>query len=102
MQQALEEVGDTVTCIVKPMADGGEGTLAVCQIGRDDIELHTIPVTGPQGEQRQASIGISADGLAIIEMAEIAGLGLVPREKWNPANMTTYGVGEAITYALDQ
>ncbi|HLR16175.1 MAG TPA: glycerate kinase, partial [Bacillota bacterium] len=48
------------------------------------------------------SIGISADGVAIIEMAGIAGLGLVPREKWNPKNMTTYGVGEAITYALEQ
>lgn len=102
MRQALEEVCIDVTCIVKPMADGGEGTLEVCQTGRDDIYVHTILVTGPQGERRKVSIGMSADKVAIIEMADIAGLHLVPKERRDPQNMTTYGIGEAITYALDE
>ena len=35
-------------------------------------------------------------------MAEAAGLPLVPAEKRNPMNTTTYGVGEMILHALDE
>ena len=61
-----------------------------------------IPVTGPLGETVQATYGNLPDHTAVIEMAEAAGLPLVPAEKRNPMNTTTYGVGEMILHALDE
>ena len=41
------------------------------------------------------------DDTAIIEIAEAAGLTLVPDNLRNPLNTTTYGVGELIKHAID-
>lgn len=88
------------TVSVKPVADGGEGTVTALVSGLSD-ESVTIPVTGPLGETVEAAYGILPDHTAVIEMAEAAGLPLVPAEKRNPMNTTTYGVGEMILHALD-
>lgn len=89
------------TVSVKPVADGGEGTVTALVSGLSG-ESVTIPVTGPLGETVQATYGILPDHTAVIEMAEAAGLPLVPEEKRNPMNTTTYGVGEMILHALDE
>lgn len=88
------------TVSVKPVADGGEGTVTALVSGLSG-ESVTIPVTGPLGETVEATYGILPDHTAVIEMAEAAGLPLVPAEKRNPMNTTTYGVGEMILHALD-
>lgn len=90
-----------VTVSVKPVADGGEGTVTALVSGLSG-ESVTIPVTGPLGETVEATYGILPDHTAVIEMAEAAGLPLVPAEKRNPMNTTTYGVGEMILHALDE
>lgn len=46
--------------------------------------------------------GRSQEDCALIEMAETAGLTLVPTDLRNPLYTTTYGVGELIADALDQ
>lgn len=89
------------TVSIKPVADGGEGTVTALVSGLSG-ESVTIPVTGPLGETVQATYGILPDHTAVIEMAEAAGLPLVPAEKRNPMNTTTYGVGEMILHALDE
>lgn len=89
------------TVSVKPVADGGEGTVEALVSGLSGRSV-TIPVTGPLGETVQATYGILPDHTAVIEMAEAAGLPLVPAEKRNPMNTTTYGVGEMILHALDE
>lgn len=89
------------TVSVKPVADGGEGTVNALVSGLSGRSV-TIPVTGPLGETVQATYGILPDHAAVIEMAEAAGLPLVPAEKRNPMNTTTYGVGEMILHALDE
>ncbi|MFP3360517.1 glycerate kinase, partial [Planococcus sp. SIMBA_143] len=38
---------------------------------------------------------------AVIEIASIAGLPMVPGEKRNPYHTTSYGIGEVITTAID-
>ena len=88
------------TVSVKPVADGGEGTVNALVSGLSGRSV-TIPVTGPLGETVQATYGILPDHTAVIEMAEAAGLPLVPVEARNPLNTTTYGVGEMILHALD-
>ncbi len=89
------------TVSVKPVADGGEGTVTALVSGLSG-ESVTIPVTGPLGETVEATYGILPDHTAVIEMAEAAGLPLVPAEKRNPMITTTYGVGEMILHALDE
>lgn len=87
--------------IAIPVADGGEGTLEALTYGRQ-VTRHTLTVTGPLGEPVSASYVIADGDTAIIEMAEAAGLTLVPKEKRNPLHTTTYGVGELIMDALNR
>lgn len=89
------------TVSVKPVADGGEGTVNALVSGLSGRSV-TIAVTGPLGETVEATYGILPDHTAVIEMAEAAGLPLVPVEKRNPMITTTYGVGEMILHALDE
>lgn len=84
-----------------PLADGGEGTagiLAAATGGR----MVSLRVSGPLGEAVQARYAILGDGkTAVIEMAEAAGLNLVPAPRRDPRVTTTRGVGELIAAALD-
>ncbi|WP_306321384.1 MULTISPECIES: glycerate kinase [unclassified Streptomyces] len=83
-----------------PLVDGGEGTaraLAAQAGGR----LVALPATGPTGERVGTHFALLPDGTAVVEMAAVAGLSLVPRELRDPAATTTYGVGELIRAALD-
>lgn len=85
---------------VRPLADGGEGTVEALTLGMGGA-LQTVSVTGPLGEKRDASYGILADGItAILEMSAAAGLTLVPESERNPLRTTTFGVGEMIRDAI--
>ncbi|MGA4848398.1 glycerate kinase [Streptomyces sp. G5(2025)] len=83
-----------------PLVDGGEGTaraLATAHGGR----LVALPATGPVGQPIGTHFALLPDGTAVVEMAAVAGLSLVPRELRDPGATTTYGVGELIRAALD-
>ena len=70
---------------VRPLADGGEGTVEALTIGMGG-ELQTVTVTGPLGEKAEAQYGILADGVtAIVEMSAAAGITLVPDESAIPS-----------------
>ena len=85
-----------------PMADGGEGTVEAL-IAATGGERRAARVTGPLGEQVEAAWGMLGDGrTAVIEMAQAAGLALVPKDRRDPTRTTTYGVGELIRRALDE
>ncbi len=94
-------VPDALT-VLKPMADGGEGTVQAL-VDATGGEIITTGVTGPLGETVNAHWGILNDRVtAVIEMAAASGLPLVPPEKRNPLITTTYGTGELILAALDK
>lgn len=83
-----------------PIADGGEGTVdAVIAVTKG--EIREIPVHGPLMEETTATYGVFHGDSAIIEMAAASGLPMVPVEKRNPLNTTTYGTGELIKDALN-
>ena len=89
--------------IVKhPVSDGGEGLVEVVTQALGG-RIMTTMVSGPLSDQRvDARWGLSADGsTAVIEMAEAAGLLLVPKERRDPNITTTFGVGELMKAALD-
>ena len=90
---------DAEVC-VRPLADGGEGTVDALVRGMDGI-YKKVKVTGPLGEKVEATYGIIEETkTAIMEMSQAAGITLVPDEKRNPLYTTTYGVGEMIMDAI--
>lgn len=85
--------------VVKPLADGGEGTTEALIAGLGGSFIKT-KVTGPLGQVVMATYGILEDNTAVMEMAEAAGITLVKREELNPQKATTYGVGQMIADAV--
>ena len=88
--------------IVRPLADGGEGTVEALALGMNG-RIEKIRVTGPLGKPVEAAYGI-IDGskTAIIEISAAAGITLVSDQERNPLNTTTYGVGEIIKDAINK
>lgn len=87
---------------VRPLADGGEGTVEALALGMGG-KLVTTHVTGPLGEPVDCIYGIlEKSNTAIIEMSGAAGITLVPDSKRNPLHTTTYGVGEVIKDAISK
>ena len=88
--------------IVKPLADGGEGTTDALIEGmnRERIDL---TVTGPMHTPVDAYYGYLKDtNTAVMEMASAAGITLVPDSEKNPLLATSYGVGEMINDAIQR
>ncbi len=88
-----------------PLGDGGEGFTRT-MMSTTGGKIHKVPATGPTGKQIESHFGIFTDDdekkVAVLEMAAAAGLSLVPKDKRNPFETTTYGVGELIKAALDK
>ncbi|GHT84070.1 glycerate kinase [Bacteroidia bacterium] len=100
IEEGIRRAVSDVEVIVKPLADGGEGTTEAFVEGMGG-EMRFLDVMGPLGEKQTASYGYLAETkTAIIEMASSSGIILVPREKLNPKKATTYGVGELIKDAI--
>lgn len=88
--------------VIRPLADGGEGTVDALVSGMDG-RLRSIEVTGPLGESVNCTYGIIDETCtAVIEMAGAAGITLINEKDRNPLYTTTYGVGEVIIDAVRQ
>ncbi len=85
--------------IIRPLADGGEGTVdALCAgLGGEKIR---ISVMGPLGLPVEAEYGLLPDGTAVVEMAAAAGITLIASEERNPLKTTTFGVGQILLDAI--
>lgn len=87
---------------VRPLADGGEGTVEALARGMGG-KLETVQVTGPLGERVNCVYGIIEESkTAIVEMSGAAGITLILPEDRNPLHTTTYGVGEVIKDAISK
>ncbi len=88
--------------IVKPLADGGEGTVDALIEGLDGDRID-ITVTGPMSTPVSCYYGLLKEtNTAVMEMASAAGITLVPDAEKNPLLATTYGVGEMIKDAMER
>ena len=100
LTKAAWEVFGACECIGVPIADGGEGTVdAVIEALKGEKSIAIVH--DPLMNRIQAGCGI-AGGKAVIEMAAVSGLTLVPEALRDPLNTTTYGTGELILDALDR
>jgi glycerate kinase len=95
----LEASGRTVDPC--PIADGGEGTLAVLT-GALGGELLATEVHDPLNRTIEATFALIDGGTrAIVETASASGLGLVPAAERDPIAASTRGTGELIVAAVE-
>ena len=86
-----------------PIADGGEGTLAVLAASLEG-QIIKIRTTSPLPAKKTTAEYLvfyeNDKKCAIIELAQTAGLQLIANDEKKPLLTTTYGVGEMINAAL--
>ncbi len=102
VKDAIERLDKSAEVLVKPLADGGEGTveaLASCL----DSEIINLTVKGPLLQPVSAKYCILKDtNTAVIEMASASGITLISADQRNPLETTTFGVGELIKDAINR
>ena len=78
IEEGIRRVYKDAAVNVRPLADGGEGTVEALACGMGGT-LETVTVTGPMGRPVDCQYGILPEsGTAIIEMSGAAGITLVP------------------------
>lgn len=91
IKEGIIRVKPDAKVIIKPLADGGEGTTDAL-IERLNGKRIDVTVTGPLGSPISAYYGyLKETNTAIIEMASAAGITLAAEK--NPLAATTYGGG---------
>lgn len=101
MRAGVLDVFPDAECIEVPMADGGEGTTRslVDALGG---EMRTVEVSDALERPRTAHFGwIAAKKLAVVEIAEAAGIEHLAVEELDPHQATTVGVGQLLKHILD-
>ena len=98
--EGIRRVLPDAECVVRPLADGGEGTVEALVAGLGG-RLRNVEVTGPVGKPVVAMYGL-VGSTAVMEMAQAAGITLVSGVEKNPLRTTTFGVGEMIKDAIAQ
>ncbi|GAE27728.1 glycerate kinase [Halalkalibacter wakoensis JCM 9140] len=102
MKKGIQKAISNAEIKLMPLADGGEGTLDTL-VTSTNGEFISEEVQGPLGDAVIARWGLLDSGrTAIIEMAEASGLTLIPKEKLNPLEASTYGTGQLIKSALNK
>lgn len=102
MQRAILAHDHSATCILVPMADGGEGTLdALLSAGQG--QKIACQVQGPLASQTIHTYFalLDAGQTAVIEMAKANGIDLLKPHQRNPLLTSTYGTGQMLQQALD-
>lgn len=95
----IAAVSPGVDVVRVPVADGGDGTVdAALAAGYERIPVRA---TGPTGEPVDTAYAVR-DGVAVVEMADVSGLRLLPPDRLAPRTATSYGTGEVVRAALDR
>ena len=101
ISKAIAEIVPDAQLVIKPMADGGEGT-AGAMIKAAKGQWIPQTVMGPLPDmQVEAGFAWFDDKTALVEMASASGLELLLAEQMNPLKTTTYGTGQLIKAALE-
>ncbi|MFK7932221.1 MAG: glycerate kinase [Saprospiraceae bacterium] len=102
LQKGLQSARSDIEITTKPLADGGDGSLAVLD---HYLNLKTIERSVYDPLMRSITAHYKFDlktKTAYIEMSAASGLVLLKEEERNPLKTTTYGTGELIQDAIEQ
>jgi len=81
-----------------PVADGGDGTLdAAVSAGYRRVPVRAESPTGEPVDTAYAE----RDGVAVVELADVSGLGRLPGGRPAPLTASSYGTGQVMRAALD-
>jgi glycerate kinase len=94
----IAAVAPGVEVVRVPVADGGDGTVdAALAAGYARIPVRA---QGPTGEPVDTAFAVR-DGVAVVEMADVSGLRLLPPDRLAPLTAGSFGTGEVVRAALD-
>jgi len=105
VSEAIEEgiriVTNDSNCTVMPLADGGDGSLAVLQSVLN-LQNHKAMISDPLGRKVESEFCTTINGeVAFIEMAQASGLQLLEENERRTKLTTSYGTGELIFNAIN-
>ena len=98
IDRGLKSWDASIETVLHPLADGGEGTLAILQNYFELAKIEMV-VKNPLFKDITASYLVSRD-TAFIEMSHASGLQLLQIEERNCLHTTTYGTGQFIADAI--
>ena|SRR3990167_1426775 len=106
VKESLLELLEGCEIESKPVSDGGQGFIVALT---NSLHLTSVPskAVGPLGDIIDTEYAFfqspaSGERVAVIEMAKVSGLELVPLEQRNPLNTTTHGLGQLIKTAQNE
>ncbi len=96
----IEDILSDAIIVIKPMADGGEGTARAMIEAADGLWIPRVAMGPLMQMQVEAGFAWFSDETALVEMASASGLELLKPEQFNPLKTTTYGTGQLIKAAV--
>jgi glycerate kinase len=103
LRDAATVAGVTLEARLRPVADGGEGSVVVVLAA--GWTRHERTVSGPTGQPVLAPFALSPESsaprTALVELAAASGLALLPGGRADPRCASTRGTGDLVAAALD-
>ena len=102
MEDGLKRIIPDALITKAPLSDGGEGMSLILTNKLDGV-LKKKKVKGPLSNEIESYYGLIDNGTtAVMDVASVIGLPLVPPDKRNPFNTSTEGVGQLIQEILKE
>ncbi|MDQ0649544.1 glycerate kinase [Microbacterium natoriense] len=99
LAEGWASVDSAAEFVHRPMADGGEGTVAAFAAAVPGSQRMPVTVDGPAGVPVETSWLLLPDGTAVIDLASTSGIELL--RELRPWDADTTGLGQALVAALD-
>lgn len=99
--RGVHKFNPEITVEQLPVADGGDGLIETLQdtLARQGYKPLETVVTGPYGKMTRCTL-LGKERSCIIEMAQCSGLCLQPVSELKSRKATSYGLGEAVIFAI--
>jgi glycerate 2-kinase len=91
-------IAPDVPVVQVPVADGGDGTVAAAAAA--GFTLASVRAQGPTGAPVDTAFAVR-DGVAVVELADVSGLRLLPPDRLAPLHASSYGTGQVVRAALE-
>ena len=103
VRNAILSIQPDVSVVMKPMADGGDGTAEVLRSALGGEWIHAQGDRAASGNAREREISVAAAGTTRSRRdGEASGLVLLKPEQRNPLRTHSHGTGELICYAASR
>jgi glycerate kinase len=93
-------VDPSASILPRPMADGGEGTVAAFAAADEAAKAMAVTVRGSHGEPVETHWLLLPDGTGVVELASTSGIEMLGDRRL-PWDADTLGFGQGIAAALD-